>query len=285
MPKANNTPHSPFNLKPGFSLPPQKGNFSGLNPFQPQKNVPPSIDPHGRVDNHADTHPVGFTFSADLTTVTGMSDLNLSGLANLNVVDITNATFKTTIGLNDKNVQAVLSVQQKTSDTNFSSTHIYSDKDGDGQYTEIFNIAVAKVSSAPLEQQKFTFNTDGTLTATTVAPSSLSLTPTTSSTSLTATSPLTPTGFNGTDHTHFRNDANAVLEKVTLSNTVYVTETVANPQATGYHFEIFRDGNNDGTWTEIAHGETSGTNINTITKTIDLVGIQAYLADASAVVG
>jgi hypothetical protein len=68
----------------------------------------------------------------------------VSGLANLNVVDITNATFKLTIGLNDKNVQAVLSVQQKTSDTNFSSTHIYSDKDGDGQYTEIFNIAVAK---------------------------------------------------------------------------------------------------------------------------------------------
>jgi hypothetical protein len=24
MPKANNTPHSPFNLKPGFSLAPQK---------------------------------------------------------------------------------------------------------------------------------------------------------------------------------------------------------------------------------------------------------------------
>jgi hypothetical protein len=255
MPKLKNSAHGSFNKPQGLST---------------QQNPIGFIDLHGKPNHHGGkVTDVSFTFSTDLTSVTGMSALNVKNLTSSNSVDITNSTFKTTVGLNDKNVQAVLSVQQKTSDTNIASTHIYSDKDGDGQYTQTFDIAVAKLTSATHEQQKFTVNTDGTITATAVVPSTL-----TSATTLI-----------GPDRGHCPNDVNAVLEKVTLNNVAYVTKTAANPQATGYHFEIFRDDNNDGTWTEIAHGETSGANINATTKTIDLVGIQSYLTDASAVVG
>ncbi len=202
-------------------------------------------------------HNFNFTFSTDLSTVQSMS---IADSIKATTLDISTSTFTTTVGLNDQSIQAVLSVSQTSSDNHFATTRIYGDTDGDGKYVENFDIQVAKTTDAslPLHQQTFTFNTDGTITA--------------------------GMPVNNDPH-HPVMDQNAVLSKVTLNNVTYVTQTEATPNSTGYHFEVFRDDNADGTWTEIAHGETSGTNIDSTTATINLVGIQSYLADASAIIG
>ena len=59
------------------------------------------------------------------------------------------------------------------------------------------------------------------------------------------------------------------------------TETERN----GIEFTLLRDDNGDGIWTQIAEGETTGLHIDNATGTIDLVGIQAYLASADTIVG
>lgn len=226
------------------------------------KGGTPPLD-SGKGMPHAGEHPLNhdfnFTFSTDLSTVQSMS---IAGSTNTTTLDISTSTFKTTVGLNDQSVQAVLSVLQTSSDNVFATTRIYGDTDGDGKYVENFDIQVAKTADTtllPSHQQSFTFNTDGTITAGTVVSN---------------------------DPHHPAQNQNAVLSKTTLDNVTYVTKTQATPDATGYHFEVFRDDNADGTWTEIAHGETTGTNnIDTTTATINLVGIQNYLADASAIVG
>lgn len=210
------------------------------------------------LDGHHDqnSHTFNFTFSSDLASVT---TLNRANGTNLKALDISTSTFKTAVGINDKGVQAVLNVEQKTSDSYFSTTHNYNDTDGDGLYVENFGIHVVNNASAKLKQQTFTFNTDGTITAN----ASLS---------------------NEKCH-HAENIATAVLTKTTLDGLTYVTKTVATPNASGYHFDVFRDDNNDGTWTQIADGQSAGSNIDTTAGTVNLVGIQSYLADASTIIG
>ncbi len=232
------------------------------------KSGMPHDDFHGHDNLPSQNDSYTFTFSTDLSTVQSLSRVHnaatsttsatTSSNSNTHTLDIANSTFKTTVGLNDKSVQAVLDVVQTSSDSYFASTHIYNDKDGDGQYTETFDIQVATGStSTDFMQQKFTFNSDGTITANVPA--------------------------------NHHNDAplatqNAVLNQVTLGNVNYVTETRANIDGTSYHFEVFRDDNGDGTWTQIAQGETTSSGVDATTHAIDLVGIQSYLASASAIV-
>ena len=234
-----------------------------LHSGSPKELAPLSSSKHGGGGNVTDigkfndhTHNVNFTFSTDLTSVQSMNAVNGTSTKAL---DITGSTFQTTVGLNDKNVQSVLSVTQTSSDSYGTSTHIYSDKDGDGQYIESFDIQVAKVATVKQPQQKFTFNEDGTITA--VAP---------------------------VTHDHHAEPVAQVvpvLNKVILNNVTYVTRTEVSSNQSEYHFDVFRDDNNDGAWTNIAHGETSANNIDATTGAINLVGIQNYLADASAIVG
>jgi hypothetical protein len=206
-----------------------------------------------KVEGH--THNLNFTFSTDLASVQSMNIVNGTSTKAL---DITRSTFKTIVGLNDKNVQSVLSVTQTSSDNTAVSTHIYVDKDGDGQYVESFDIHVEKTANVRHPQQKFTFNVDGTIAS---------------------VMPVT------NDH-HLKPIGQAsVLNKVTLNNVTYVTKTEVSTNQSEYHFNVFRDDNSDGTWTEIAHGETLVNNVDTTNGAINLVGIQSYLADASAIVG
>ena len=229
------------------------------------KELAPLVDPkHGGgnlidigkvVDDHVHNVNVNvnFTFSTDFTSVKSMNAVNGT---NTKALDITGSTFQMTVGLNDKNVQSVLSVIQTSSNSHVTSTHIYADKDGDGQYVENFDIHVAKVADAKQLQQKFTFNADGTITA---------------------AAPVT--------HGHHPEPIGQfpLLNKVILNNITYVTKTEVGPNQSEYHFDVFRDDNNDGSWTEIAHGDTSANNVDTTTGAINLVGIQSYLADASAI--
>jgi hypothetical protein len=261
----------------GVGLPPD--DFYGHNNLQIQHGLPPN-----NLQAHNDSYI--FTFGTDLSTVKSLTEVHNAPPildattsatnnchTNTQTLDITNSTFKTTVGLNDKGVTAVLDVVQTSSDDHFSSTHIYNDQDGSGQYTENFDIQVATGStSTDLIQQTFTFNADGTITAAPVVPAA-----TTSHVDhhngLTPPSGATPPG------------QNVVLNKVTLDDVAYVTETVADISGTGYHFDVFRDDNNDGTWTQIAQGETLSGSVDATTHAIDLVGIQSYLASASAIVG
>lgn len=209
---------------------------------------------HGKGgDFHTDNYT--FTFSSDLSTVQSMSEVENT---RSKAIDLTTSTFKTTVGINDKNVQAVLSVEQTNSDSNVVSTRIYSDKDGDGQYVKNFDIQVAKVADARLFQQKFTVNADGTVTADTTALN---------------------------NHHGDALAQTAVLTKTALDNVAYITQTQAVGTAGDYRFDVFRDDNNDGVWTEIAHGQTSAVNIDATTGAINLVGLQSYLTNASAIIG
>ena len=218
--------------------------------------------------SHNDDYSYSFTFSSDLSTIESMTrtktvdadDTNsfISATTITQKLKIADATFSTVVGMNDKNVQAVLEVVQTTSDDRFASTQIYNDKDGDGQYTESLAIQVA-TGDTGLKQQKFTFNDDGTI------------------------SEQIPT-LRANHAAVSQPEQNAVLTQVTLNDVVYVTKMMADIDATGYHFDVFRDDNGDGTWTQIAQGETlSG--IDATNATVDLVGIQSYLASASAIVG
>ncbi len=241
MPKSKHSENHQSNITKAFSP-------SGF------KNGGNLVETQTKFDVH--NHNYNFTFNTDLTSVTSQSKVNGT---NSKSIDITASTFKTTVGLNEKNVQAVVSVEKKSVDTFSSSTQIFSDADGDGQYIENFDIQVAKTLDSRLTQQKFTVNTDGTITVGAVV------------------------GNN--HHNHSSIEQNAVLNKVTLNNVTYITKTQANVDASGYRFEVFRDDNSDGTWTEIAHGDTSGSNIDTATTTLNLVGIQSYLIDTSTLVG
>jgi len=256
----------------GVGLPSKAG-------LPPKAGMPPD-DSHGHGHDNLQAHNDSyiFTFGTDLSTVQSLSRVHNvttnaanSTSTNTEVLDITNSTFKTTVGLNDKGNTAVLDVVQTSSDDRFSSTHIYNDKDGDGQYTENFDIQVATGStSTDLRQQTFTFNADGTITP--VAPAAAT-THVDHHNGGTPPNGLMPPAMQ-----------NAVLNKVTLDGVAYVTETVADISGTGYHFDIFRDDNSDGLWTQIAHGDTlSG--VDAATSAIDLVGIQSYLTSASAIVG
>lgn len=215
-----------------------------------------------------DDQSYAFTFSTDLSTVETMTRTHTATASDTKsaiisstttqTLNIADSTFKTVTGLNDKNAQSVLDVIQTNSNDYFVSTRIYNDKDGDGKYTENLDIQVATgTKNLGLKQQKFTFNDDGTV----IADNSI-------------------TGM-GHNHTAFV-EQNAVFKKVTLGDISYVTETVADVDGTGYHFAVFRDDNADGTWTQIAQGETLN-GVDTTTTAVDLVGIQSYLT--SSIVG
>lgn len=215
------------------------------------------IDGHGH--NDQGSHNYTFTFDSTLNTVQSLS--RVEGTTS-KALDISTSTFQVSAGLNDKGVQAALNVLQTSNDGNFSTTHLYNDTDGDGQYVETFGIHVVNNAATQLRQQTFTFNTDGT-----IAPAPLS---------------QNMKGHHNGDNAP---PQNGVLTKTVLDGVTYVTKTDAAPNASGYHFDVFRDDNADGVFTQIADGLSAGTNIDVATATVDLVGIQTYLAAASNIVG
>jgi hypothetical protein len=153
----------------------------------------------------------------------------------------------------------VLTVTETRNDTKAVSTKTYSDQDGDGKYVESFDLTVASGSintKAPTHQ--FTFNTDGTIATDNISHKKV-----------------------------FKSDTintNEVYQQVVLGSDTYVTKTTSSTDG-NFMFQLFRDDNADGTWSEIAAGHSSGTNIDTTSNSITLTGIQTLLSSADSIIG
>lgn len=228
-------------------------NHSGHGPANPDQSR--AGGGHGPKAGHDDGNSYAtFTFSADKTKVESMT---LGNSAGGKEVDIAASSFKTTVGTNDLGATAVIGVEETRSTELGAATRIYKDTDGDGQYNESFGIRVAASDNLPLRQHEFTFNADGTIAS-----------------------------DSARQRDQWREDAiqsNEVYARLALGDDSYVVKTVAD--AKGYHFEVFRDDNADGIWTEIASGHSAGDFIDTTSGTVNLVGIQDYLAAAAQIVG
>jgi len=176
-------------------------------------------------------------------------------------LDLTESTFKTTVGTNDKGVTAVTQVVQTRTEDDEVETSRYSDQDGDGVFTETFELEVRTTTPTSTHrgtQHQFTFNADGTIASDTL---------------------VLATG-------ETRVDAIETGEKylrTTIDGRTYVVKTVA--KGTEYHFEFFRDDNGDGKWTEVAEGHGDASAIDAATQMVSLVGLTPLLQAANAVVG
>lgn len=221
---------------------------------------------------------VSFTFSADLATVTGATVTHTAPVASTDTttasstphthtLDISAANFKTTVGTNDKGASAVVAVTETRTLANAVSTSTYADQDGDGVFTETAEVRVLTSlpttatptghgRGAPTHQ--FTFNADGTIATDTL---------------------VLANGWLKADTI----ESSEKYVKTTFKGEAVVVKTVAD--SNGYHFEVFRDDNGDGVWTEIAEGHTAGTWVDASTGTVQLVGLQTLLSAADAIVG
>lgn len=197
-------------------------------------------------------HKVSFTFNSDDGSV--LSKVNANG----KTLDISKATFSTTTGTNDLGTTAVVSVTETKTLTDAIKTATYTDQDGDGSYVETFDLTVASLVNSKQPTHQFTFNTDGT-----IATDTINLRNTTKAETL---------------------DSNEVYQQVVLGADTYVSKTTSTTDG-NFVFQLFRDDNTDGTWTEIACGHSSGTNIDTTANTVTLAGIQTFLATSESLIG
>lgn len=197
-------------------------------------------------------HKVSFTFNSDDGSV--LSKINANGKS----LDITKSTFVTATGTNDLGATAVLSVTETKTLTNTIKTATYTDQDGDGSYVETFDLSVASLVNSKQPTHQFTFNADGT-----IATDTINLRNTTKAETL---------------------DSNEVYQQVVLGSDTYVTKTTSTTDG-NFVFQLFRDDNADGTWTEIACGHSSGTNIDTTANAVTLTGIQTLLATSETLIG
>lgn len=149
-------------------------------------------------------------------------------------------------------------VRTEVSRQGTTEVSIYSDANGDQRFDKTFEIEVAGASARQLEQHRFTFDNAGNVTA-----------------------EMERKG-NGAWKTE-RIDANEHFSQIQLDGVNYLVKT--EQERDGIEFTLLRDDNGDGIWTQIAEGETTGLHIDNATGTIDLVGIQAYLASADTIVG
>lgn len=198
---------------------------------------------------------ISFDFSSDNTQVEGMTHVLGSRSKALNIED---SSFVTTVGTNAQGAQAVLSVEESRTTKHSQVTRIFGDNDGDGQFEANFFIGVLTESTGRMPpQHQFTFAEDGSVTADTVNGRAC---------------------LNGEVL-----DGSVVYAKTKLNEDTYVVKTVQMDEV--YRFEVFRDDDADGDWTEIAQGISLGTSIDATTNQLSLVGIQSYLAAADDIVG
>lgn len=217
---------------------------------------------HGDIgggDTLSSTSYYTFTFSSDNASVNSMARVNTTstGSTNSKALDVSSDTFATTVGTNDLGTQSVVSVEQTHADTRSSDLRVYNDQDGDSHYSETFDLHVAVSSDNHLRQHQLTFNSDGSIATDAVLCRNT-----------------------------WQNDAissTEVYTQVTLGSDTYVVKTEST--TTGYNFAILRDDNGDGVWTEVAGGHSTGTYIDATTGTLNLVGIQTYLAAADGITG
>ena len=197
-----------------------------------------------------------FTFSEDNASVLTLSRSNATG-TQTRALDTTDSTFVTTLGTNDLGNSAVVSVTETRTNDNAVMTRVYTDQDGDASYITSFGLQVSTVSDSHHPQHQFTFGADGSI----------------------ATDTLVSLWGARSESI----DSNEVYAQAALGEDSYVTKTTKTDQ--GYRFEVFRDDDADGNWTEVAHGQSTGVNIDTTTGNVSLTGIQSLLSAADALIG
>lgn len=164
---------------------------------------------------------------------------------------------------------------QEVTRTHFSrgevETTVYADNDGDGLFTKSFELEVlASGSRARQEDHRFSL-ADGTL----ATGSSL-----TDADLLASMQELSRRGWKSE-----RLDIDDAMDAVTVDGEVYIVHAETQ-RGGGLEFSIYRDGDGDGLWTEIAEGETTGAYV-TADGQVDLVGIAqaGLLAPADFIIG
>lgn len=197
-----------------------------------------------------------FNFDATNTSVLQMFEVDKR---KLKAEKLTNSTFEVETGVNDLGIDDVVSVTRTKQSKGFVETTVFTDQDGNDLFVEDFEIEVATTLSPAfkLEKHQFSFDTLGNITA---------------------DLELGKRGWKAD-----RIDANEDYAQITLNGTDYVVKT--ETERKGIEFEIFRDDNQDGIWTQIAEGETQDLFIDAITGSVDLVGIQSLLDASIGIVG
>lgn len=169
------------------------------------------------------------------------------------------SAFEVETGVNDLGDTAVILVIQSKLSKGLAKTSVFEDQDGDGLFQQSFEIEVATSAAAArqLEKHKFSFDESGQVTA--------------------------DYEFSKSRWKLERIDQDEAFSVVTLDGADYVVKTEQDRH--GVEFELFRDDNHDGVWTRIAEGEADAKFLDTVTGTVDLVGVQAYLDASVTIVG
>lgn len=210
---------------------------------------------HGPGPRDHEPPTLTFTFSEDLTTVTGATATFGEHSRDL---DVSLATFTTTVGTNDLGEEAVVEVTDTRTTDDCELTRLFDDQDGDGSFTPLLDVRVATTDEHLMSHQ-FTFDSNGAVTAEQVL---------------------------ARDGETWHDDpitANEVFETVDLDGLTYVVETESHGDA--YSFKVSRDDNGDDVWSTIAVGHADASYVDTTTGAFDLTAIQTFLAASSSVMG
>lgn len=151
---------------------------------------------------------------------------------------------------------SVLSVTQTQTKRGEVEVKSYSDVDGDGLFTQDYEIEVA-TSARGLERHKFTFDLNGDVTQ--------------------------DLEQKGRRWKNDRISSNESYEELDVDGVSYVIKTKTDWDEV--EFEIFRDDNADGIYTQIAEGETQSDAFLDVNGNVDFAAIQVHLAPADAIVG
>jgi len=153
----------------------------------------------------------------------------------------------------DGNVLSVTQTQIKRGEVEVKS---YSDADGDGLFTKDYEIEVA-TSTRGLERHKFVFDLNGEVTQ--------------------------DLEQKGRSWKNDRITSNESYEEIDVDGVSYVVKTSTDWDEV--EFEVFRDDNGDGIYTQIAEGETQSDAFLDANGNVDFAAIQVHLAPADALIG
>lgn len=193
-----------------------------------------------------------FTFAADATDALGVSQMFEVEGRRTKLQRTTGSEFQVEQDVDG----AVLSVTQTQTQRGKVDVKSYSDIDGDGLFTKDYEIEVAS-SSRGLERHKFTFDLNGQVTQ--------------------------DLEQKGRGWKNDRITSNESYEEMDVDGVSYVVKTTTDWDEV--EFEIFRDDNGDGIYTQIAEGDTQSDAFLDVNGNVDFAAIQVHLAPADAIIG
>ncbi|MCA8928209.1 MAG: hypothetical protein KDC18_09070 [Alphaproteobacteria bacterium] len=210
-------------------------------------------DDHGsRYGSHDDQDLYSFTFAPDINgnlDVTQMFEIE-RGRAEWQSIRRSEFTVEQDL------VGNVVNVTETEFKWNEVEVKSYSDLDGDGLFTQDFEIEVA-TSARGAEQHEFIFDLNGNITA------DLELT------------------WRGARNDWIR--SNESYQEIDVFGISHVVKTTTDWNEV--EFEVFRDDNGDGIYTQIAEGETQSDAFLDLSGNVDFAAIQAHLAPADTIIG